>query len=70
MTNDGNSRDLVVAKWLAKIKQQSDVGCRLYKRAREQRHASGESTRTLLAVRAREDVAANKKLVVKHKYSL
>ena len=29
-----------VAKWLAKIKQQSDVGCRLYKRAREQRGAS------------------------------
>ena len=29
-----------VAKWLAKIKHQSDVGCRLYKRAREQRGAS------------------------------
>jgi len=25
-----------VAKWLAKIKQRSDVSCRLYKRAREQ----------------------------------
>jgi len=29
-----------VANWLAKIKRQSDVGCRLYKRAREQRSAS------------------------------
>jgi len=29
-----------VAKWLAKIKQRSDVGCRLCKRAREQRGAS------------------------------
>jgi len=27
---------IAVAKWLAKIKQLSDVGCRLYKRAREQ----------------------------------
>jgi len=31
-----------VAKWLAKIKQRSDVGCRLCKRAREQRGASTE----------------------------
>jgi len=31
-----------VAKWLAKIKQQSDVRCRLYKRAQEQRGASIE----------------------------
>ena len=29
-----------VAKWLAKIKQPSDVSCRLCKRAREQRGAS------------------------------
>ena len=29
-----------VAKWLAKIKQRSDVGCRLCKRAREQHGAS------------------------------
>jgi len=29
-----------VAKWLAKIKQRSDVSCRLFKRAREQRGAS------------------------------
>ena len=29
-----------VAKWLAKIKQRSDVSCRLCKRAREQRGAS------------------------------
>jgi hypothetical protein len=29
-----------VAKWLAKIKQRSDVSCRLSKRAREQRGAS------------------------------
>jgi len=32
-----------VAKWLAKIKQQSDVSCRLCKRAREQRGASTEN---------------------------
>jgi len=32
-----------VAKWLAKIKQRSDVGCRLCKRAREQRSASTEN---------------------------
>jgi len=31
-----------VAKWLAKIKQRSDVGCRLCKRARKQRGASTE----------------------------
>ena len=29
-----------IAKWLAKIKQRSDVSCRLCKRAREQRGAS------------------------------
>jgi len=29
-----------VAKWLAKIKQRSDVSCKLCKRAREQRGAS------------------------------
>jgi len=29
-----------VAKWLSKIKQRSDVSCRLSKRAREQRSAS------------------------------
>jgi len=33
-----------VAKWLAKIKQRSDVSCRLCKRAREQ---CGESTENL-----------------------
>jgi len=32
-----------VAKWLAKIKRQSDVGCRLCKRAREQSSASTEN---------------------------
>jgi len=32
-----------VAKWLAKIKQRSDVSCRLCKRARGQRGASTES---------------------------
>jgi len=32
-----------VAKWLAKIKQRSDVSCRLCKRAREQRDASTEN---------------------------
>ena len=32
-----------VAKWLAKIKQRSDVSCRLCKRAREQRGASTEN---------------------------
>jgi len=32
-----------VAKWLAKIKQRSDVRCRLCKRAREQRGASTEN---------------------------
>jgi len=31
---------ILVAKWLAKIKQRSDVGCRLCKRAREERVAS------------------------------
>jgi len=31
-----------VTKWLAKIKQQSDVGCRLCKRAREHLGASTE----------------------------
>jgi len=34
---------IVVAKWLAKIKQRSDVSCRLYKRAREQSGASTEN---------------------------
>jgi len=33
----------LVAKWLAKIKQRSDVSCRLCKRAREQRGASTEN---------------------------
>jgi len=33
---------ILAAKWLAKIKQRSDVGCRLCKRAREQRGASTE----------------------------
>jgi len=32
-----------VAKWLAKIKRRSDVGCRLCKRAREQGGASTEN---------------------------
>jgi len=32
-----------VAKWLAKIKQRSDVSCRLCKRAREQHGASTEN---------------------------
>ena len=32
-----------VAKWLAKIKQRSDVSCRLCKKAREQRSASTEN---------------------------
>jgi len=32
-----------VAKWLAKIKQRSDIGCRLCTRAREQRGASTEN---------------------------
>jgi len=32
-----------VAKWLAKMKRQSDVGCRLCKRAQEQRGASTEN---------------------------
>jgi len=32
-----------VAKWLAKIKQRSDKGCRLCKRMREQRSASTEN---------------------------
>jgi len=34
---------ILVAKWLAKIKQRSDVSCRLCKRAREQRGASSEN---------------------------
>ena len=34
---------ILVAKWLAKIKQLSDVGCRLCKRAQEQRGASTEN---------------------------
>jgi len=32
--------NIPVAKWLAKIKQRSDVSCRLCKRAREKRGAS------------------------------
>jgi len=32
-----------VAQWLAKIKRRSDVGCRLRKRAREQRGASTDN---------------------------
>jgi len=32
-----------VAKWLAKIKRRSDVGCRLCKKSREQRGASTEN---------------------------
>jgi len=34
---------ILVAKWLAKINQRSDVSCRLCKRAREQRGASAEN---------------------------
>jgi len=34
---------ILVAKWLAKIKQRSDVSCRLCKRAREQRGVSTEN---------------------------
>jgi len=34
---------ILVAKWLVKIKQRSDVSCRLCKRAREQRGASTEN---------------------------
>jgi len=34
-----------VARWFAKIKRRSDVGCRLCKRAREQRGASTEICR-------------------------
>jgi len=34
---------ILVAKWLAKIKRRSDVGCRLCQRAREQRSASREN---------------------------
>jgi len=34
------ARIIPVAKWLAKIKQRSDVSCTLCKRAREQRGAS------------------------------
>jgi len=37
------ARIIPVAKWLAKIKQRSDVSCRLCKRAREQRGASTEN---------------------------
>jgi len=37
------ARTIPVAKWLAKIKRRSDVGCRLCKRAREQRSASTEN---------------------------
>jgi len=33
---------VLVAKWLAKMKQRSDVGCRLRKRAREQGGANTE----------------------------
>jgi len=33
---------ILVAKWPTKIKKRSDVGCRLCKRAREQRSASAE----------------------------
>ena len=36
---------LLVAKWLAKIKQRSNVSCRLCKRAREKRGASTEICR-------------------------
>ena len=38
------ARIIPVAKWLAKIKQRSDVSCRLCKRAREQHGASTEET--------------------------
>jgi len=38
-----------VAKWLAKIKQRSDVSCRLCKKAREQRGASTEARRDVWA---------------------
>ena len=38
-----NAGTIPVAKWLAKIKQRSDVGCRLCKRAREQCSASTET---------------------------
>ena len=41
--NNGNCRIILVAKWLAKIKQRSDVGCRLCKRARKQRSANNEN---------------------------
>jgi len=34
---------ILVAKWLAKMRWRSDVGCRLCKRAREQRSASTEN---------------------------
>jgi len=34
---------ILVAKWLAKVKQRSEVSCRLCKRAREQRGASTEN---------------------------
>jgi len=34
---------ILVAKWLAKLKQRSDVSCRLCKRAREQDGASTEN---------------------------
>jgi len=37
------ARIIQVAKWLAKIKQRSDVSCRLCKKAREQRVASSEN---------------------------
>jgi len=39
------ARIIPVAKWLAKIKQRSGVGCKLCKRARKQR---GSSTENLL----------------------
>jgi len=38
-----NAGTIPVAKWLAKIKQRSDVGCRLCKRSREQHGASTEN---------------------------
>jgi len=34
---------ILVAKWLAKIKRQSDLGCRSCKRARKQRGVSTEN---------------------------
>jgi len=37
------ARIILVAKWLAKIKQRSDVSCRLCKRARKQHGASTEN---------------------------